>query len=277
MCVWTKSMITTCATTNYVPELELLLVSIKCSNPDIKVIVHCIDWPCELKEKFMAYFSGYDFLDVNLSKENRAIIQKDVEQGTKSGQILRLKPQLLHVTQLQAKQSILWVDADSIVLKPIAPLFDKINNVAFGCIYRPYYEVLNKIHVVFAVGVLGFANTELGNQALSMYAERAQLCKSYRHCYQDQISLFEVLKILNCPVYPMNELEHSLVGNVEAIIVSRREKDVLLGKMENHILQHFNVNLPVLYTDKHKGQCMTKLWDFKKRAQARACKGCINV
>jgi hypothetical protein len=213
-------MIVSFSTENYRQWLCSLLASYKFSNPEGKAMIFCVGWHKEIIQSFEKHYPGYRFIDYPMSKQ----IAHDVRAGQRSGELLRLKPYLLMKTYEKVRpQPVLWVDADTLILKNIQPLLDvlKSDKYDFMTMYR---SAKKSAYERFNVTALGFCLTEAGHTFLKLYNKLTQVSKGYENWFQEQLSLYEAFdqSEVKPRLYMMSDLESSLEGNPDSIIVSRR-------------------------------------------------------
>lgn len=232
-------MIITCATHNYADPLNLMLYSVEQSNPTREIYVYCVGWSKKLLYQFTLNHPGCNFMPVILDEKQKLAIERAIAKRGRFGEILRMKARFLYEAQRQLKKQVLWVDADSVILKSVDPIMAHIAKHDFGCTVRKNQQS----HGTFAAGVLGFSYTRAGNRALHTYAKIAQSCEGRFRWFQDQIALFEMYNKLHPDVYRLTELEHSLRSNLDAIVVSRRDTGITLGTMKQIVETRFGIKI----------------------------------
>lgn len=184
-------MILTFATENYSHWLELLRES--CKKNKIELKAYHLGWGLEPRMS-LDYFS--------YSPERM-----------KWDALMRLKLTLILQELLTQKVNLIWADADTIVLKNIVPLMDKLNDFDFFCTVRPDAPDQRR----FAGGVLGFAYRQ---NVINYLARASLLAWQYETSwYADQYSLFKTLT-KDIKHYHLTDDEHSLKGNTGTVFLS---------------------------------------------------------
>lgn len=207
------NMVLTLATEDYSNNLNYLLSSLKKTNPDKMVIVYCVQWRESLINQFKVHYPNYYF-DVI-----------DMDNYVK-GDIIRLKVELQYKAYFKYKIPFVWIDADSIALKNLNPLFDKIKKHTLICYYRPE----EKFYMKFAVGVIAFGMSnnneeqELNEEFLEKYYENCKTTSGYNNWFYDQSSLFETYTEYEKKIklYGLDDSEHSINDTPNTIVYSRR-------------------------------------------------------
>jgi len=216
-----QRFIATCATANYAQSLNYLLSSIQSTNPNEHVIIHAINWPNSLYNNFTSaypnnWFIKYDINDIN------------------PGNILKVKVELQKNLWHTHNIPYIWIDADSIVLKPLDPIFAKINDHDLVC----YHRQNNPVHTKFAVGVIAFGlHTPV---IIDNYYSHTISNAGFNNWFYDQIGLHETFIKHNPSLYSLTENEHSINGNTDTIIFSRRVENIQTIK---EILKHRQIHV----------------------------------
>jgi len=210
-----NKMVVTLATENYSSNLNYLLSSIKHTNPNLMVFIFYIGWRDSLINEFKNNYPFYYFEEYKL------------DQFTK-GDIIKLKVKLQHIIYFKFKIPFLWIDADSVVLKNLLPIFDSIKDYNLICYYRPHAE----IHMKFAVGVIAFGlssnieKQQINEKFIDAYYKNSQITKGVGDWFYDQTSLYETfLQFKNIKLYELDESEHSINDTINTIVYSRRLKN----------------------------------------------------
>jgi hypothetical protein len=215
----------TCATFNYLDKLTLLLASARSSNPDLPIHVHTIGWPKAYEAALVASYpnvrchphAGQARIDTEIA----------VDPFNRSGSVLRMKIDILQRTHASLPEPVLWVDADTLLLEPIAPLITRVtDNGDWGVTYRPG----QRPHAKFAVAVMYFTRTPAACALLQEYATAvhktpgAQRPGQSQPWFHDQVALWDIFNRLPSKLVPLRADEHSIDGTVDAMFVSRRHK-----------------------------------------------------
>lgn len=208
-----QKTIITLATEDYSNNLNYLLSSIKYTNPKLLVIVYCINWRVSLIDQFKSHYPNYHFKE------------KKIKSYTK-GDIIKLKVKIQHDEYMENMVPFIWIDADSIVLKNITPLFNKLNDHTFICYHRPE----EKEYMKFAVGVIGYGvsdkddEQEINTEFVEEYSKSCETTSGYKKWFHDQLSLYETFEKYKDQIklYELNEHEHSIKDTHDTIVYSRR-------------------------------------------------------
>lgn len=230
-------MLVTCATDNYWPLLQPLLISHHHTNPSHTLHVHAIDWPDELRKSATATFPYATFHACQAPDINEPLEQ--LGPVPRSAAILKLKVKLLKDHYDETTTPVIWVDADTLLLKPIEPLLERVNaDGDFAVTYRKN----KRNHAKFAVAVLCFTRTEAAKRLLSEYAtstlQSDGLVKKSSTdgvaWFHDQLALwqcyakqsrwwFGLTKPNGARLVALTDAEHAIDGQTDAIFVSRRD------------------------------------------------------
>lgn len=231
-------MLVTCATFNYLDMLCLLLASHRASNPDIPLEVHAIGWPEDYLEAARQLYPNARFhAHADLHDGEPMEMKGPVPR---SAAILRLKVRLLHESYHSCKEPVTWVDADTLLLQPMAPMLERI--AAEGD-FAVTYRSRKRAHARFAVAVLTFMRTDSAARLLDRYAQLTQQTDGTTKrkpgnevaWFHDQLALWQAWRessrgVLGLPrrgaprMVPLSDREHSIDGSTDAIFVSRRDK-----------------------------------------------------
>ena len=109
--------VVTFATIDYSNMVSLLINSIIKTNRDAITIVFCINWEPSHHQLFVDNYRNYPILFIPYS----LVINS-------KNDILKLKVQLIKEVYAKLHQNFIWVDADSIVLQPLNPLYNLLAN-----------------------------------------------------------------------------------------------------------------------------------------------------
>jgi glycosyltransferase involved in cell wall biosynthesis len=249
---WDTKYIVTFATIDYSNMLSLLLNSIytQTRNRDINggiiTVVFCLNWKKQHRDLFMQRYKDTGVLFV---PHNVPIRSKN--------DILKVKVNLIKDCYTKLNQDFIWVDADSIILKDLTPLYDifEQNRQQILVLQRP--EAKTEYEKV-ALGVLGIAKHRLSTKDESLLIEDPilaflklwsqkveQNCKSTTDVavmdgvihpnragatsnnttvdwFADQIGFYQAMKECQLLVHSLTGEEHSINGNENTIIYSRR-------------------------------------------------------
>jgi len=209
-----QQLVLTLATENYSNNINYLLASLRHTNPNQLVIIYYIGWREQLIYEFKNHYPKYYFEEIKL---------KDYVKGD----IIKLKVKTQHNAYFKYKLPFVWIDADSVVLKPLTSIFDKIVNNTLICYYRPEEEFYMK----FAVGVIAFGLSNdpdiqtLNEEFLNKYYQNMNITKGYNDWFYDQSSLYETYNEYKNKIklYSLVEKEHSINDTRDTIIYSRRQ------------------------------------------------------
>ncbi|MGQ7845975.1 hypothetical protein ACUNV4_15940 [Granulosicoccus sp. 3-233] len=231
-------MLVTCATFNYLDMLCLLLASHRASNPDIPLAVHAIGWPDEYLQAARQLYPNASFHAHTDLHDGEPMEMKG--PVPRSAAILKLKVRLLHESYHSSNDPVTWVDADTLLLKPMKPLLARVAETGdFAVTYRSR----KRAHARFAVAVLCFMRTDRAASLLDRYAQLTQQTSGTTKrkpgnevaWFHDQLALWQAWQessrgVLGLPrrnaprMVPLTDAEHSIDGSTDAIFVSRRDK-----------------------------------------------------
>jgi len=200
----------TMATESYANNLNLLLGSIKYTNPCLNVIVYAINWSNDLIAKFQNQYPKYYFKAIEMTNCERS-------------NILKQKVRVIYDCY-QNRVPFIWIDADSVVLRPLDVLFDKLVDYSMLAVYRPDQEYYMK----FAAGVIGFSIGGINDEFVEMLVNRVENTVGHNGWFNDQIGLYEtyVNFIDRVRLYELGEHEHSIMDTVDTVVFSRRNDNV---------------------------------------------------
>jgi hypothetical protein len=211
-------LVITGGTTNYAGHLNVLLSSLTYTNPDARIIVGCFGWGEELIREFED-LHAVEFVKV----EGSQAMNDDVSNNVRSGEALKMKIEFIKNMYIDNMHNgILWIDADSVVTDSLNPLFSELKSGDFDvmCTHRSHRK---KEHTIFATGVLGFAATDLGNNFIEEFHKGMLLTKGLDEWFHDQIQFCRLFNRLNPRLYALSKTEHTIKGDENALIYSRRE------------------------------------------------------
>lgn len=227
--------ILTVATEDYANNLNLLLSSLKHTNPDKQVIVYCVEWRLSLIDSFKILYPKYIFIEYQMNTYNKS-------------DIIKLKVKLQYEFYFKYQLPFLWIDADSIVIRNLDSLFDKIRHNTLICYYRPNENP----HMKFAVAVIGFGRNpdyniqKLNDEFLQMYYEKSLTTEGHNDWFHDQTSLYETYDMYKdlIKLYKLGEHEHSINDTHNTMIYSRRliNKQSLNDMIQKHKIPIANVD-----------------------------------
>jgi len=212
-------MIITCATDNYSHYINLLFKSYRKSNPNKPAKCFCIGWDQSKLKDYRSKYPEYEFIYRWIPLKSRNNIGKAVRDGA----ILKIKTQLIEESWYNTSK-FLWIDADSIILKDISPILEKLDKYDFICTYRPR----QKENAKFLASVMGFSSrSERFINDFSNYIEEKELKWFY-----DQLALWYsyTKNKKEIKLYALSNDEHSIHQNEDAIILDRR-KNMPLERM----------------------------------------------
>jgi len=208
-----QRLIITLATDTYANNVNYLLASIKNTNPNQMVIIYYINWSDLLLNNFKLHYPNYYFEEIKLDEYTK-------------GDIIKLKVQVQKKAYFIYKLPFIWIDADSIVLKSLDQLFDKLKQYNLICYYRPEENYYMK----FAVGVIGFGRSadlklqQLNEKFITSYYDNSLITEGYNNWFYDQTSLYDTYLIYEKDInlYELKEHEHSINDTPDTIVYSRR-------------------------------------------------------
>ena len=226
-----QKLIVTLATEDYSNNMNYLLSSIKHTNPNQSVLVFYVGWRDELINEFIKYYPTYHFEEIKLN-------------NYKKDDIIKLKVKLQHDIYFKFRLPFVWIDADSIVLRDLSPLFDKIKHNTLICYYRPN----EPFYMKFAVGVIAFGlcddeeQQEINENFIKSYFEHCNTTLGHNDWFYDQTSLHETYNDYEDKIklYCLSENEHSINDTTDTIVYSRRLNN---KKTLRDILSSFNIKL----------------------------------
>ena len=230
-----RKLVVTLATENYSNNLNYLLSSIKNTNPNQMVLIYYVGWKDTLLNDFKNAYPDYNFKEYELQNYIRA-------------DIIKLKVKLQHQIYFEYKVPFIWIDADSIVLKDLSPIYNKIADNTLICYYRPKEAHYMK----FAVGVIAFGLSDnkeaqdINESFITKYYENSKKTKGHTNWFYDQTSLYETYNEHHIKLYPLNETEHSINDNINTIVYSRRNKN---KRQLKDILQINNIHVAPINFD----------------------------
>lgn len=238
----TEILIITGGTANYSAHMNVLLSSLVHANPNSTLVVGCFDWNDDLIQSFE---DVYDAKFVKISGNNT--VKKDVENNHRSGDALKMKITFIHdVFKNYNHNGVLWIDADTVVTKSLEPLLSSLESGEYDvmCTHRSHRK---KLHTIFATGVLGFSKTDLAKQFITEFNDSMKPTEGLENWFHDQIEFYNIFNKLNPRLYPLSKHEHTIMGDENAMIYSRREViDVTPNDVANlhNIPVHQITNLP---------------------------------
>lgn len=223
-----QKMVVTLATENYSKSMNYLLSSLQHTNPGLRVLVYYVDWRESLLEQFTEAYPNYQFEEIVMNKYTK-------------GDILKLKVKLQHDTYFKYKIPYIWIDADSVVLKNMNTLFDKLMTHGLVCYHRPNEHDYMK----FAVGVIGFGinkdkDNNINEEFLKAYYKQCSVTKGHNDWFYDQSALWETYTNTKISLYQLKENEHSIKDTPNTIIYSRRINNKLTT---SKILEMYNIHV----------------------------------
>lgn len=225
-------MIVTFATENYSDYLLMLLDSYFYFNRNKKAKVYLIEWTKKSFSNISKQYPDVSFEDVKAGD----VVRKKASKNKRSGEVLKIKPELIYNFYKETNEPFLWVDADSLILNDISPLLEKLSDKSIDlmCTHRPNHHL---DHAKFAVAVLGFGNHKNGRKFLEEYVSSTRKCEGVKNWFHEQLSLYIAFSKSSPKLYPLKESEHSIRKNENTIVFSRRigfeyekMKDLLIKK-----------------------------------------------
>jgi len=200
-------MVLSFATKNYAPWLDLLIKSYRYTNPEGKAKIYLI----MEREDFDQYkddkFVKYHWIPVKQS------LNMENEKG-RIRSVLRLKTSLiLWELILNPGKKFIWVDADSLILKNLQSIYDKLDNFEFLCSERPWKPIDQQ---KLAAGVMGFRSTPAVIQFMTKAAR--DVWSHWEGWYSEQLHIYKNLtpEIKSCS---FTEQERSLSRNTDTIFL----------------------------------------------------------
>jgi hypothetical protein len=225
-------LIVTLATEDYSNNMNYLLASIKHTNPSLMVLVYYIGWRDTILSEFKKNYPNYDFEEIKLANYIK-------------GDIIKLKVKIQRDVYFKFKLPFIWIDADSVVLKDLSVLFNKIGDNNLICYHRPYAEFYMK----FAVGVISFGLSEnnkmqqINEEFIEKYYQNSMTTTGYNNWFYDQSGLYETYQQYenDFKLYELSEDEHSINDTKDTLIYSRR----LINKTTlKSMLQENKISIP---------------------------------
>ena len=230
-----QKLVVTLATEDYSNNLNCLLSSIKHTNPTQSVLVYCVNWKSRLVNDFKSNYQNYYFSEIKLKSYTK-------------GDIIKLKVKLQHDIYFYHRLPFIWIDADSLVLRSLKPIFDKIKDNTFICYYRPDEPHYMK----FAVAVISFGISDqpdeqkINEEFLIKYYENSLKTSGYNDWFYDQTSLYETFVDYEdeLKLYALSENEHSINDTINTIVYSRRmhNKKTLKEILNSYNITEANIN-----------------------------------
>jgi hypothetical protein len=213
-----KILLITGGTSNYSAHINVLLSSIRFTNPEITIMVGCFGWSYDLIESFREVHKA-KFIDIKCNDN----LKNDVRENRRSGDALKMKTQFIF-DSFQSKNcgGLLWIDADSVVTKSLYGIISSIESKKYDvfCTHRSHRK---HSHDKFATGVLGFSDTKLAKEFLTKFNHKTNLASGLESWFHDQIEFYNTFNEIKPCLYPLNNNEHTIRGDKSAIIYSRRE------------------------------------------------------
>jgi len=238
-------MLVTCATWNYRHLLQPLLASHQATNATNPLHVHAIEWPADERLAAAAAFPHAVFHHCENTIGDTPL--EMLGPVPRSASILKLKVQLLHQHYQQSSTSVIWVDADTLLLDSIDALLTRIEATGdFAVTYRAN----KRKHAKFAVAVLCFTRSNAAAKLLDAYLAGTEASSGLVKrsssdgvaWFHDQLALWNAFRAhsqnrigwprKNAPtLVPLTDQEHSIDGSTNAIFVSRRDGVLDLNHM----------------------------------------------
>lgn len=239
-----KKFVVTFATIDYSNMLSLLLNSIVKTNPDVITIVFCLNWERVYHQKFMKYYEKSSILFVPY-----------LVQIKSKNDILRTKVRLIQECYYKLDQDFIWIDADSIVLSSLKPLYDLFEQKKKQILVFQRPESKNEYEKV-ALGVVGFSkfrpsypveSRDVVGRFINIWMRKVESCleSPLRDWFADQISFYRTMNeclasstaasgtsgtsgatgIAPLSIHSLTNAEHSINGYEDTIIYSRRRNN----------------------------------------------------
>jgi len=187
------------------------------TNPDVECKVYCFGWEKSLIDSFRNEHD-VDFCYVSVTDQ----VKLDVRENVRSGEALKLKVKCINDFLFERSSAALWIDADSLVSGDLEGVSSKIVTQGFDVICtRRKHRKLH--HEAFALGVLGFSNTEISREFMGDFNERVSCSEGVEGWFQDQLEFYRVFVERKPRFYSLRRHEHTLKGVTESTIYSRRE------------------------------------------------------
>jgi len=211
-----NKFVVTTATPDYTLSLNYLLSSVNKTNPGVIVLVYAVGWDIGLYRKFVYAYPRYFFERINMPVYDR-------------GDILKLKVKLQYEACMKHKIRYIWIDADSVVVRSLDPLFAKLGDYNLLCYSR--FDARD-YHMKFAVGVIAFGFSKdnevhkLNLDFVTDYFKTTERTQGKGNWFHDQIALYETYQspkyIGKIKLYSLRDSEHSINGVLDTIVYSRR-------------------------------------------------------
>ena len=242
-----NKMIVTYSSKLYAKFLDLLIPSCYWTNPTIPIKAYLMGWTENEADEYRLKYPYCHFVRFPLPKDilNDEILNK----YTKEILLKRLKNRFippmtwykiflaLHETM---NQSILWVDADTLIFQDIQPLFDKFAEYDIFCTYRPTHPDKMRIYS----GVMGFASRPHVIKYLARCLTLGWDLVDERAIYHwgEQLAFYRGLELTSdIKLYSLPDNEHSINKNTNAMILSSKnlgsDKDSQYLKMKEIFIQ----------------------------------------
>lgn len=186
----------------YSKWLCMLLESSHISNPSVPIRAYLMGWDKKMFDDWVTKYPYCTF--INLPSDDIPV---------------RTFQKLLIIFYEILNNSFLFIDADTLVLKDISPLLEKLNSCDFLCTTRQGCDDKKKLYA----GVMGFSkNKNCLSYILNTLSINWMSDKKFEK-WGEQLALYLGLKkSKDINVYSFTEDEHSIQKNVNAIILSSK-------------------------------------------------------
>ena len=214
-----EPIIITGGTENYAGSLNILISSITHTNPDTVCSVYCFGWRDSLIEEFQRKHE-VNFKRVDISEE----LAESVKNNLRSGEALKMKISSILDSAIHRGNhgGVLWIDADSVITGDISKILMKLKSgsVDVMCTRRKHRT---ESHLNFALGVIGIANSLLGNRFIFDLNESMKSSEGVDGWFHDQLEFYNSFSRVMPRIHSFTKEEHTLKGYRNSLIYSRRE------------------------------------------------------
>ena len=137
--------------------MDILLRSIRRLEDQLVCKIACLNWSAELLTDFKARYPSYDFIVLEAGCDE--VDPKTMAISSKADFID------LVLSSISANSTVLYTDADHIVLKKLHPWFDQMSGFDLALRHRPQWR--GNLQLEFLAGVVGVRNNHKGRKAIT--------------------------------------------------------------------------------------------------------------